>query len=467
MIRGTLTEFSLPELIRLVSETHKTGVLEIAGPHGAGELLFLDGCVCGSRSDSSREPLGRKLVRAKAISQRDLWSALDDQSRRHQRLGQLLIARGSVSSEQVQSALREQIEDGAVDIVTLGPTHFEWRSEPPDEPSPVLIPPESFLSGVAERVEEMEKIRERIPAQDAVVSICPTPSEETLESGVSREEWRILAMLGSKRTVGDLMRYSGSGDIRTLRALDRLMSAGLLELGEASRRPPRPPPSGGPPKDSGPVVEQGDRTIRLPHGPTRTVFRSGPAAAGGGEPFRLAIVATSNRPHSLLGAAVLRTLTGDLPVRVVLHRLDDLGPVAPSAEALLRAEELGVDLASFPARQLRRGELAEADLIVGLDWWHVDRAVSYGGGAPSKSFTIAELLKLLESEEVAVRETRLVTKARLLVEHAHELRLAASIRERHPATSGHDSRFSDAQSLDCWSQLARLLFSVEAVEEIS
>jgi hypothetical protein len=467
MIRGTLTEFSLPELIRLVSETHKTGVLEIAGPHGAGELLFLDGCVCGSRSDSSREPLGRKLVRAKAISERDLWTALDDQSRRHQRLGQLLIARGSVSSEQVQSALREQIEDGAVDIVTLGPTHFVWRSEPPDEPGPVLIPPESFLSGVAERVEEMEKIRERIPAQDAVVSICPIPSEETLEAGVSREEWQILSMLGTKRTVGDLMRYSGSADTRTLRALDRLMSAGLLELGDASRRPPRPP-SGGTPENSAPVVEQGDRTIRLPHGPTRDVFRSGPPVAGGGEPFRLAIVATSNRPHGLLGAAVLRTLTGDLPVRIVLHRLDDLGPVAPSAEALLRAEELGVDLASYPARQLRRGELAEADLIIGLDWWHVDRAVSYGGGARKKSFTIAELLKLLESEEVAVRETRLVTKARLLVEHAHELRLAASNQERLPATpSGHDSRFSDAQSLDCWSQLARLLFSVETVEEIS
>ena len=455
MIRGMLAEFSLAELIRLVSETHKTGVLELSGPGGSGELLFCDGCICGSRTDAHREPLGRKLVRTQALSEPELWSALEEQAGGRQRLGQLLIAGGSVTPEQVQSALQEQIEDAALDILTLAPTDFVWRPESPGETGPVLLEPEVFLSVVAERARELREIRSRIPATDVHVSISPTPPHEALKGGIGREEWQLIAMLGSRRTVADLTRYSGAGSIHTLRALDRLIEEGLLELGSTpGRRPPDPVAERSVSRGATPTR---DSIITLPDEPGTTP--QGLAA----EPFTISIVTTSNRPQALLGAGILRSLTNDVPVAVGLHRLDDLGPVAPSAEALLAAERLGIDVTSQPARQLRKGELAGSDLVVGLDWWHVDRAVSYGGAARSRAFTGPELVRLLQSDDADSRETRLVSRARQLVDGAHRLRLKSTAERVDEEEIG----FSVDDPDNGWAQLAKLLFSIETVGETS
>ena len=458
MIRGTFTEFSLPELIRLVSETHKTGVLEITGAEGSGRLLFLDGCVCGSHTAAAREPLGRKLVRAEAVTEPELWRALDDQTRTHQRLGQVLIARGSTTLEQVQAALREQIEDGGIDIIALGPTEFEWKSEPPDESSPVLISPETFLHGLAERVREIEEIRARIPEADSVVSINPSPPGDPLDLHISRTEWRMLSLLGARRTVGDLTQYSGSGDIHTLRALYRLIEGGLIELGPADKRGPRRREGRRPHRllqdNTAPMATtDSDRVIRL-------ADALGP---GPNEPLSVAIVATSNRPHALLGAALLRKAAADLPVHVRLFRLDDLGPVAPSAEALLQAEDLGVELSSPPSRQLRKGELSESDLVIGLDWWHVDRAVLYGAAHRDRAFTIDEFLELVGGLP-ETQEPRLVVRARGLIAAAHaERTLTSTLGSPDPEVV--QGAFED--SLESWSRLARVLFSSETVGEIS
>jgi protein-tyrosine-phosphatase len=462
MIRGTLTEFSLPELVRLVSETHKTGLLEVTGSIGSGQLLFLDGCICGSRTGAAREPLGRKLVRAGAITERDVWKALDQQSRVHQRLGQLLISDGAVSNEQVQSALREQIEDGAVDILALEPTHFMWRPDPPQEQGPVLIPPESFLSAVSERAREIDQIRARIPADEAVVSITPAPPGEASDVTIGRDEWRMLSLLGTRRPVRDLMQYSGAGEIHTLRALDALINHGLLELGPPATRQPRPSQ-----EHTSAKSQTGSAPPRKARDAGRVIRLSEGEGAASSEPFTVAIVATSNRYQSLLGAAVLRRSATSLPVKVDLYRLDDLGPVAPSAEALLRADELGVDLASHPARQLRREELRTTDLVVGLDWWHVDRAVLYGAAAREKAFTVQELLDLLPQTE-GITDPRLVARARARVKGAHEKRLGARGDHGVRAAAAPESGGSDNSSdTDTWPLLASLLFSVDRVGETS
>ena len=74
LIRETLSEFSLAEIIRLIAQTRRTGVLEVSGPASSGRVLFRDGTICGAESSRSREPLGRKLVRSGDLSERQLWN---------------------------------------------------------------------------------------------------------------------------------------------------------------------------------------------------------------------------------------------------------------------------------------------------------------------------------------------------------------------------------------------------------
>ena len=73
----------------------------------------------------------------------------------------------------------------------------------------------------------------------------------------------------------------------------------------------------------------------------------------------------------------------------------DLGPVPALPEAVTLAAELGLDLASHRARQL--DDLRDRDLVVGFERKHVMAAVVDAGAPVEKTFTLPELVDLLDT----------------------------------------------------------------------
>ncbi len=97
MLRGTLDDFTLPDVFRLMSFAKKTGRLDVLRSAGQGSVFFREGEVYFAKSSLSKEPLGQKLVRARALTEGQLMKALDEQAASGERLGNLLLNSGLVS----------------------------------------------------------------------------------------------------------------------------------------------------------------------------------------------------------------------------------------------------------------------------------------------------------------------------------------------------------------------------------
>jgi hypothetical protein len=80
MLKGTLDDFTLPDVFRLMSFAKKTGRVDIVRSAGQGKVFFRDGEVYYAESSLSKEPLGQKLVRARSITDGQLMKALDEQA---------------------------------------------------------------------------------------------------------------------------------------------------------------------------------------------------------------------------------------------------------------------------------------------------------------------------------------------------------------------------------------------------
>src|SRR5688500_3390399 len=104
MLKGTLDDFTLPDVFRLMSFAKKTGCLDVVRSAGQGKVYFRDGEVYYAESSLSKEPLGQKLVRSRAISESQLMKALDQQASSKERLGGVLVNSGLVTTEQLESA---------------------------------------------------------------------------------------------------------------------------------------------------------------------------------------------------------------------------------------------------------------------------------------------------------------------------------------------------------------------------
>jgi protein-tyrosine phosphatase len=137
--------------------------------------------------------------------------------------------------------------------------------------------------------------------------------------------------------------------------------------------------------------------------------------------FTIAVICTGNRFRSPLVEALLRQETQGLPVSVHSFGTLDLGAAPALPEALAAASRLGLDLSTHRARGIRQAHLADADLVLGFERAHIVTAVADGGAPPERTFTLPELVELLE-RSAAVELDDPVGRARELVAQADRVR---------------------------------------------
>lgn len=111
--------------------------------------------------------------------------------------------------------------------------------------------------------------------------------------------------------------------------------------------------------------------------------------------FDVVFVCTGNQFRSPLAAAVLARETEGLPVRVSSCGTGALDGAAAFEEAAELGTRLSVDLSGHRSRRL--GALGDADLVVGFERHHVERAVVEAGAPRERAFTLPQLVELLES----------------------------------------------------------------------
>lgn len=231
MLRGTLDDFTLPDVFRLVSGAKRTGELAVSRSAGSGRVLFRAGEVYFAESSLAREPLGQKLVRARAVTEGQLMKALDEAAAGGGRVGEILVASGVVDVEQLQAAVREQIEDSVFDLLRWELGEFEWTpGTEVDVEVPIAVSVENLIMEASRRLDELEVIKRKIPSTESVLRMVATPPEGAVEINITPEEWRILVLVDGSRSVGEIAAAVSLDELGALRVLYGLVAAGLIEL---------------------------------------------------------------------------------------------------------------------------------------------------------------------------------------------------------------------------------------------
>jgi protein-tyrosine phosphatase len=116
----------------------------------------------------------------------------------------------------------------------------------------------------------------------------------------------------------------------------------------------------------------------------------------GNDTFRIVFICTGNRFRSPLAQYLTKALVPDVPLETSSFGLREVdgAPVLP--EATLAAERLALDLSPHRARRLAGELLDEADVVIGFERIHVATAVLEAGAPRDKTFTLPELVELLE-----------------------------------------------------------------------
>ena len=248
-LEGSLKDFSLADMFRLLANGSKTGTLHLTCADAEGMVCFREGRIFFASANRNRESLGRRLVKAGVITEKQLRQALGLQKiqkaeKAGRRLGQILVEEGYLDSKLLENVIQDQITDTLFDLFLWeeGTLRFETDDACESEDIGVSVSVENVIMEASRRLEQWTRIKERIPSMDAAFIMSAGPGEKSIEIHLKPKEWTVLCHLHGGRSVRELVDITGYNDFETARVLYGMYSAGLIEpLGEFKASHPAEP----------------------------------------------------------------------------------------------------------------------------------------------------------------------------------------------------------------------------------
>ena len=181
-LQGTLDTFALPDVLRLLASTKKTGRLVITGARGNGSVWVDAGAVVGSEASGS--PHGTDAV----------------------------------------GVLFELLRFGGDGSFTFETGTAATDPTPARAVEPLLVDAERQLA-------EWREIEAVVPSMDAWVSL--TEEITGVEVTISADRWKRIVAIGSGSSVAGVARALELGELDVCRSVKELVELGLVEVGPA------------------------------------------------------------------------------------------------------------------------------------------------------------------------------------------------------------------------------------------
>ena len=232
-LKGSLKDFSLPDLFQLLNFSKKNGTLNLLRGNARGYVCFRNGEVFFATTNWKRKPLGVKLLQAGIVTKAQVDEALELQrtTARGQRLGQLLIRLGYLTKEKLELFVQEQIQDAVFELLRWTEGEFEFQPGVvfPEEDIGLSISTEELIMEGSRRLDEWNRIEKKIPDLDVIFKMKSMNERLAAQISLTPEEWMVLTFVDGERTVKEIVDMAGMGTLQTCKIIYGLITSGLVE----------------------------------------------------------------------------------------------------------------------------------------------------------------------------------------------------------------------------------------------
>jgi hypothetical protein len=135
--------------------------------------------------------------------------------------------------EEVAECLRMQIEEIVYNLFSWGEGEFSFAEgeTPQNVKLMVNLSTMNIIMEGTRRIDEWMEIQKVLPPDDVLLRIRLIPPNRSDEVVLSLDEFKILSIINSERTLPDLIESSPIGEFPTCRALYKMIVGGLVEGG--------------------------------------------------------------------------------------------------------------------------------------------------------------------------------------------------------------------------------------------
>ena len=233
MLAGDLGDFPLPDILRLLSATEKSGRLEVAAGDDRGRIELVDGRLTDASPQAQRHRLARRLVGAGSLDADAVTAAFDgpEAPSTDRSVAERLVERDALDPDTGAGLLREHVIDALFEL--LGWTEGAFRFDAADlTEARWSWTVDEVLVDAGSRLEGWDGLLARTGAGADVVTVQAAADRAVT---IGAPGWQLLGLADGHRTVDDLAELSGRGRFDTRRILAELLDVEVVEIVPASQ----------------------------------------------------------------------------------------------------------------------------------------------------------------------------------------------------------------------------------------
>jgi len=165
-LKGDIKEFSLIDVIQLISQSAKSGILIITLDNITGKIYFKDGKLVDVKGEGEEFSfkIGNHLVSRGVITEEELKIYLEKQKKVPIRIGQILVDEGKITNEELKKFYKEHIKEKFSKILSFESGKYEFIQTivdyNPDEIEPISI--DTILLDLLKNIDEIKLFKKKI-----------------------------------------------------------------------------------------------------------------------------------------------------------------------------------------------------------------------------------------------------------------------------------------------------------------
>jgi hypothetical protein len=242
-LQGTLKDFSITEIVQLIGQQLKTGVLRIRRGKDLVEIYFVDGMIVHVYSNyrGKKDLIGEILVKAQLITEEQLDRVLRIQKETLKYIGEILVELQLITKDDILKVISTQIYETIYDLFWWedGTFNFDLKLVESYKKIPFALSTEQVLLSILRMVDEWSEIEKKIFSPHLVFRKTTAPREKTIEAlspqhylkeKLTSEQELVYNLVDGTRTVQEIIDRSLLGKFNASEILVNLLEMGLIEV---------------------------------------------------------------------------------------------------------------------------------------------------------------------------------------------------------------------------------------------
>jgi hypothetical protein len=242
-LQGNLKDFGITEILQLIGQQLKTGVLNIRQGKRLVEIYFVDGMIVHVHSNyrGKKDLIGEIFVKAQFITQEQLERVLRIQKETLKYLGEIFVDLQLLRKENVLKVLSTQVYETIYDLFWWeeGDFNFDLKLVESYKKIPFALSTEQVLLTILRMVDEWSEIEKKVFSPHLVFKKAQGAGEESVDGlvlpedlgkALTSDQESICKLVDGMRTVQDIIDRSLLGRFNACEILSYLFEIGLIEV---------------------------------------------------------------------------------------------------------------------------------------------------------------------------------------------------------------------------------------------